>query len=28
MVESWGGEVTIESAEGSGTTVRVALRAV
>ncbi|MDB4879032.1 MAG: putative two-component histidine kinase, partial [Gemmatimonadetes bacterium] len=26
LVESWGGEVTIESAPGQGTTVRVALR--
>jgi signal transduction histidine kinase len=26
LVESWGGEVTIESTEGKGTTVRVALR--
>jgi two-component system nitrogen regulation sensor histidine kinase NtrY len=26
LVESWGGEVTIESGEGKGTTVRVALR--
>jgi signal transduction histidine kinase len=26
LVESWGGEVTIESSEGTGTTVRVALR--
>jgi signal transduction histidine kinase len=28
LVESWGGDVTIESGEGSGTTVRVVLRAV
>ena len=28
MIESWGGAVTIESAAGSGTTVRVLLRAV
>jgi len=27
LVESWGGEVTIESGNGTGTTVRVALRA-
>jgi signal transduction histidine kinase len=26
MVESWGGEVTIESRVGVGTTVRVTLR--
>jgi signal transduction histidine kinase len=26
-VESWGGEVTIESTEGEGTTVQIALRA-
>ena len=28
MIESWGGAVTIESAPGAGTTVRVTLRAV
>jgi signal transduction histidine kinase len=28
LVESWGGDVTIESLEGGGTTVRVVLRAV
>jgi signal transduction histidine kinase len=27
LVESWGGDVTIESREGSGTIVRVTLRA-
>ena len=28
MIESWGGAITIESAPGAGTTVRVMLRAV
>ena len=27
LVESWGGEIAIASAEGEGTTVRIALRA-